>query len=157
MKTIQFYYDVVCPYAYMASQKIESIASRHNAKVEWIPVLLGGIYKSLQSEQVPSSSWAPSKVRLGLLDLQREADLQDIPLTKPKSHPQRSVNAQRLLCAVEEDQIPALTHDLYKAYWQKGEDITDPNILRTYGQKYGIFEEVWTDENIKQKRLYFND
>ena len=82
----------------MASQKIETIAKRNNSTIQWIPVLLGEIYKSLQSEQMPSSSWAPSKALLGLRDLEREARIQKIPLNKPKSHPQRSVNAQRLLC-----------------------------------------------------------
>ena len=151
MKTIQLYYDIVCPYAYMASQKIEAIAIRHHATIEWIPILLGGIYKHIQSEQVPSASWAPSKMRLGLLDLQREAEIQNIPLQKPSSHPQRSVNAQRLLCAIDDTKRAALTHDLYAAYWQRGEDITDPNILRSYAQTYGVFGDIWTDDSIKQK------
>ena len=60
----------------MASQKIETIAKRNNSTIQWIPVLLGGIYKSLQSEQMPSSSWAPSKAQLGLRDLEREARIQ---------------------------------------------------------------------------------
>ncbi len=151
MKTIQFYYDIVCPYAYMASQKIESIAKCNNSKIQWVPVLLGGIYKSLQSEQVPSASWAPSKAKLGLIDLEREARIQNIPLHKPKSHPQRSVNAQRLLCFASENVRSELTHDLYKAYWKHGEDITQEETLRKYARKYGILEDVWKKEEIKQK------
>ena len=119
-------------------------------------MLLGGIYKSLQSEQVPSSSWAPSKVRLGLLDLQREADLQNIPLKKPKSHPQRSVNAQRLFCAVEEDKIPALTHDLYKAYWQK-EKISQIQISSEHMDRNMVFLGMYGQMKISNNCLHIQN
>ena len=39
---IVFTYDVVCPYAYIASSQIQQVAARCNALVEWVPVLLGG-------------------------------------------------------------------------------------------------------------------
>ena len=41
MKEVVFYYDVVCPFAYMASRLIEGVASRNGAKILWKPVLLG--------------------------------------------------------------------------------------------------------------------
>lgn len=41
MKEITFYYDVVCPFAYMASRLVEGVAARSGATVKWTPVLLG--------------------------------------------------------------------------------------------------------------------
>ena len=41
MKEVVFYYDVVCPFAYMASRLIEGVASQNGAKILWKPVLLG--------------------------------------------------------------------------------------------------------------------
>lgn len=38
---IVFYYDVVCPFAYMTSTIVEDMARRAGATVEWTPVLLG--------------------------------------------------------------------------------------------------------------------
>ena len=105
-----------------------------------------------------------SPLPLGLLPrqvrssrLEREARIQKIPLNKPKSHPQRSVNAQRLLCFASEETRRDLTHDLYQAYWQRGEDITQEEILRKYAQKYGISEDVWKKEEIKQKLFDHTD
>ena len=40
-KEIIFYYDVICPYAYLASKLIEDVAKRNGAKLLWRPVLLG--------------------------------------------------------------------------------------------------------------------
>jgi len=41
MKHLVFYYDVVCPYAYVASTLVEQLAVRNGVKLEWKPVLLG--------------------------------------------------------------------------------------------------------------------
>ena len=41
MKEVVFYYDVVCPFAFMASKLIEGVARRTGAKIRWKPVLLG--------------------------------------------------------------------------------------------------------------------
>lgn len=40
-KKIVFYYDVVCPFAYMTSTVMEDLGKRAGATVEWTPVLLG--------------------------------------------------------------------------------------------------------------------
>ena len=39
--SFKFYYDVVCPFAYMASTVVEGMAKRCGARVDWTPVLLG--------------------------------------------------------------------------------------------------------------------
>jgi len=41
MGSVVFYYDVVCPFAYMASRLVEGIGRRAGAVVTWTPGLLG--------------------------------------------------------------------------------------------------------------------
>jgi len=41
MRELIFYYDVVCPFAYVASTLVERLALRNNVKLVWKPVLLG--------------------------------------------------------------------------------------------------------------------
>ncbi|GIT09365.1 MAG: hypothetical protein CM1200mP30_29950 [Pseudomonadota bacterium] len=48
-KQIDFYFDLVSPYSYIASMLIDDVAHRGNAKVSWKPFLLGGVLKQ----------WAP--------------------------------------------------------------------------------------------------
>lgn len=43
MKEFVFYYDVVCPFAYVASRLVEGVARRTNATIQWRPVLLGNL------------------------------------------------------------------------------------------------------------------
>lgn len=40
-KEVIFYYDVVCPFAYMASRYVERLGQKTQATVHWRPVLLG--------------------------------------------------------------------------------------------------------------------
>lgn len=39
--SFKFYYDIVCPFAYMSSTLVEGLAKRCGATVSWTPVLLG--------------------------------------------------------------------------------------------------------------------
>ena len=41
MSTVIFYYDVVCPFAYTASKRIDAVVQRLGGTVHWRPVLLG--------------------------------------------------------------------------------------------------------------------
>ena len=49
---VEFFYDLQCPWAYIASKRIELIAKRANAQVVWTPVLLGEIYRATNAPQV---------------------------------------------------------------------------------------------------------
>jgi 2-hydroxychromene-2-carboxylate isomerase len=52
-RKFKFLYDIVCPYAYMASRQVRGIAQRTGAELEYVPVLLGGLYKETK---VPCSA-----------------------------------------------------------------------------------------------------
>ena len=78
MASVDFFYDVVCPYAYLASTKIDALAQKHGVDVCWKPVLLGGIYKSLASPQIPAVQWPQVKQLLGHQDLLRQAKRKNV-------------------------------------------------------------------------------
>jgi 2-hydroxychromene-2-carboxylate isomerase len=41
--TVEFFYDIQSPRAYIASKRIEQIVRRANATIKWVPVLLDDI------------------------------------------------------------------------------------------------------------------
>ena len=49
---VEFFYDLQCPWSYIASRRIEDITKRANAQVVWTPVVLGEIYKATEAPQV---------------------------------------------------------------------------------------------------------
>ncbi|KAJ1323403.1 DsbA family protein [Microdochium nivale] len=126
--TVEFYYDIVCPFAYIASQRIAAVAAHAGATLLWRPVLLGGIYRATQAQQGAHGSASdvanPAKRAYGSRSLARACRRLGVPIAWPDkdNHPVRSVQAQRLLCALPDDPDvrAAVSHALYTIYWVQG-------------------------------------
>ena len=131
---ITFYYDVVCPYAYLASTQIEAAAARAGGEIEWVPVLLGGIFRAIGQADVPAARMPAAKQHLNLLDMKRYADYYGVPLKLHPRHPLRSVEAMRMLHTVEGAARVAMTHALYRAHFVDNRDISDRAVLADYGE-----------------------
>ncbi|MFN3202559.1 MAG: 2-hydroxychromene-2-carboxylate isomerase [Bradymonadia bacterium] len=148
--TLEFYYDIVCPYAYIASTRVEALAARAGVSLTWCPVLLGGVFKAHQSPQFPGDAMGPGKARLNLLDIHRYAAHHGVPLEMPEGHPRRTVEAMRLILAAPETVRSALSHDLFRAYWIEGADIADRSVLAGIGARHGVPIEAIDGPEIKQ-------
>ncbi len=130
---ITFYYDVVCPFAYLASTQIEAVAERAKVEIEWVPVLLGGIFRAIGQADVPAAAMPAAKQHLNLLDMKRYAAYYGVPLQLHPRHPLRSLEAMRLLHTVEGAARIALTKALYHAHFVENRDISDKAVLAEYG------------------------
>ncbi|MCU1280381.1 MAG: 2-hydroxychromene-2-carboxylate isomerase [bacterium] len=133
MQRFTSYYDVVCPYAYLASTQLEAMAARAHAEIEWVPVLLGGIFRAIGQADVPARAMPPAKQHLNLLDMKRYAAFYDVPLKLHPRHPLRSVEAMRLCHTVDGAERVALTKALYRAHFVDNRDISDRAVLADYG------------------------
>lgn len=124
------YFDVVCPFAYLASTQVEQVAREAGARLAWRPMLLGGVFRAVGSADRPAEAMAPAKVRMTAIDLARWADHWQVPLpTYPAGHPRRTVRAMRLAAlALDEGEARCaeLAHALFRAYWLSPRDLEDP-------------------------------
>src|SRR5687768_1375448 len=66
---IELFFDVVCPFAYLASTRIVAIANEAGAELVWRPVLLGGVLVSQGVDPNPMGAMPASKLRLTRLDM----------------------------------------------------------------------------------------
>ena len=55
MKKLLFFYDIVCPYAYLASLKVEDLAKRTRAELVYKPILLGGVFNKIGRDQAATA------------------------------------------------------------------------------------------------------
>lgn len=139
---VRFYFDVVCPYAYLASTQLPALCERLGAKIDYRPVLLGGILKALGSD--PGAAPA-ARLSMNRQDVQRWAEHLHVPLHFPAEHPRRTVDAMRLLCWAPAVVRPALCRALYAAYWAEGRDVADRAVLADIAASIGLDrEEAWT-------------
>lgn len=146
---LHFYYDIVCPYAYIASTRVESLAAAAGATVHWHPVLLGGIYRSVDAPDQPSAMMPSSKARLNGLDMMRQAELAGVELSLNPTHPQRSVEAMRLLNAARGETRVRLTHALYRHYHVRGGAL-DREGLAPLAAEFGVDLALIDDPGVKQ-------
>ncbi len=112
-KQIDFNFDIVSPYSYIASMLIEEVAKRGNAKVNWKPFVLGGVFNAVGTTQPPGVH--PTKKPYLLKDLQRLSEHLKIPIKFPSDFPVRTVLVMRVLCGLNAEEIPQAAQTLFKA------------------------------------------
>jgi 2-hydroxychromene-2-carboxylate isomerase len=137
--TLEFQFDVVCPYAYLASTQVEALARRRSVALRWQPVLLGGLLRATGAPDDPNQAMSAAKRRLMALDRAHTAALLGVPLREPPEHPRRTVDAMRLVLAVPDGPArAALAHALFDAYWVRGDDVADARVLGELATRHGL-------------------
>jgi len=134
----RFTYDIVCPFAYLASTRVAALAAEAGRPVTWDPVLLGGVLKALDRPDVPMEAMPAPKARLQALDIVRQASMLEVELNVPPQHPRRTVAAMRCLVAADHAKVPELTAALYRAYWVDGVDVSDIGALGAITARFGV-------------------
>lgn len=135
---LTLWFQISCPFAYIASTRVEALASRAGATLIWRPVLLGAIYRATSAPQGPAGSasdvFNPTKKAVTAASMQRTIRRYGIKYNPPPHHPRKTVNALRLLYAVQGEERKVLSKKLFEAYWVEGRDVSDDreliNILR---------------------------
>jgi 2-hydroxychromene-2-carboxylate isomerase len=134
-RTLDFWFDYTCPYAYIASTQVEALAARLGARLTWQPMLLGGVFRVNDTPQNLSEVLLPPKATHNALDFARWAALFGVPLSKPAEHPMRSVEALRATIVAGVD--PNVVKGFYRAYWVEGrrpsEEATIRDVVRAAG------------------------
>jgi 2-hydroxychromene-2-carboxylate isomerase len=126
---VDFYFDVSCPYAYLASERIEATCARIGATLEWKPMLLGGVFRAIGEGDGPMAKQPAAKTAHTIRDALRWAERREIPLSFPAAHPMRTVRALRVLLGLPRERWPDAIHALYRAYWVRNEDITRDDVI----------------------------
>ncbi|TAK19478.1 MAG: 2-hydroxychromene-2-carboxylate isomerase [Myxococcaceae bacterium] len=127
-RRLDFWFDYTCPYAYLASTQVESLARRTGDELRWRPMLLGGVFRANATPQKLFATLSPQKAKHNADDLKRWSREFDAPLRMPPGHPMRSVEALRATLATGCD--PAVIHGFFRAYWVDNREISDPATMR---------------------------
>jgi 2-hydroxychromene-2-carboxylate isomerase len=128
-RTLEVYWDFSSPFAYLGSTQVEALAKRAGARVEWHPILLGGLFRSIGTPDVPLATFPAAKQRFLLNDLHRWAAFWGVPFRFPSRFPTNSLKALRTYLALPEERRARFRDATFRAYWAEDRDISDDAVL----------------------------
>jgi 2-hydroxychromene-2-carboxylate isomerase len=126
-KSLDFWFDYTCPYAYLGSTQAPALAARMGVPLTYRPLLLGGVFRANDTPQKLFATLAPSKAAHNMADMQRWAKRFGVTLKMPPDHPMRSVDALRATLVTGID--PRVVDAFFRAYWVDNEDIADRAVI----------------------------
>ncbi len=136
MATLEFFYDFVSPYSYLASTRVEAEAARVGGTVRFRPFLLGGVFNAT-GNRAPIEN--PAKGRHLATDLGRWAKRLGVPFAWPAQFPLLTVLPLRAAFAAERaGKLVPYTHAMFRAYWAEGRDISSPGVVQEAAASAGL-------------------
>ena len=145
---IEFFFDCSSPWTYLAFRAVQPLAKALQATISWRPVLVGGIFNSVnQGIYTAREDLTTPKNRYVLKDLQdcaREAGLTIV--FPPKVFPVNSVKAMRGCLWMARDaeargvKNPCLdfVEATFAAYFTRQEDISQDDVLAAICAQSGV-------------------
>lgn len=126
MTTINYFYSLISPYTYLAGDRLEEIAARHGATIDYRPVNFLEIMPETGGVPVPKRH--PFRQAYRLQELKRHREREDMPLNLTPAHwPVDVTEASASVIAVagQGGDAGALSRAFLRAVWAEDRDISN--------------------------------
>ena len=118
MKSVEFFYDLVSPYSYLAYARAVRICDEQDAELVLRPMLLGAVHKSA-GVKAPIEIEAKSRYQMG--DIHRWAEYYELSLDFPDPFPFRTLKTMRAaMYGGERGTLEAFTREGFSLFWEEG-------------------------------------
>lgn len=155
-RVVGFTFDYSSPFAYLGSTQLAAITARTGARFELRPVLLGAIFKSIGTANVPLFAMPAPKQRMMPFELARWSDHFGVPFKFASRFPQNTVKALRMTIAAPDAKREALFHALFRTIWADDGDLASDDDLRRVATEVGLDAEeamAWTSSEAMKTAL----
>jgi 2-hydroxychromene-2-carboxylate isomerase len=154
-KTVEFYFDVGSPAAYIAFKRLPGICEKAHARLEYKPMLLGGVFQAT-GNQSPVS--VPAKGRYIMVDFERFARRHGIEFRHNPFFPINTLTLMRGAAGLqlrEPTRLLPYLDAVYRAIWVDGKDMNDPavvgGVLKAAGFDPGKLLALTADPEVKER------
>jgi len=134
-KQIDFYFDIISPYSYLAHQKIRN---NKNVNFSYKPILVGGLH-NLQGITAPA--FIKSKLKHMISDCSLIAKKNRFDFIWNSKFPINSLNVMRGYIFINDEIKDLYLNKMFDAYWKKDLDTSNEKILKS------ILEECKINSN----------
>ena len=141
MAKLEFHFDFGSPNAYLSHLVIPEIEKRTGVKFEYVPVLLGGVFKATNNRS-PAQSLAGIKNKPEYERLEMNRFIKRHGVTRFKSNPFFPVNTLMMMRgAIAARQLGVFERyvdEMFRNMWGDPKKMDDPNIYRTALDEAGL-------------------
>ncbi len=156
ISAIDFYFDFISPYSYLAHQKLKKLDKDNKININYKPILLGGLHKL---GEITAPAFNERKMKNMKNDCELIAKKNKINFKWNEKFPINSLYLMRGYLVIEDVIKNDYFNTCFDSYWKENEDISDERIINQILQKCKIennkfFKDI-KDTNIKDelKRL----
>jgi 2-hydroxychromene-2-carboxylate isomerase len=128
-RTIEFLFDFGSPTTYLAHTQLPRIARETGARVDYVPMLLGGVFKATGNQ---SPVMVPAKGRWMGGDLARFARRYGVPFTFNSNFPINTLTLMRGAVGLQmrqPDRFMAYVDAVFRAMWVEPVNMGDPAVV----------------------------
>jgi len=153
-KTVEFYFDVGSPAAYLAWTQLPRLCAQRDAELVYKPMLLGGVFKATGNA---SPATIPAKGRYVDMDYRRYARRYGVPLTINPHFPIITLYLMRVITGVQmrqPERLLALLKAAFEALWVDALNLNQPELTMATLTKAGFeaseIEALVSDPVVKE-------
>ncbi len=132
--SVRFLYDFGSPNAYLSHRVIPAIEQRTGVAFTYVPILLGGLFR-LANNRSPVEVFADVKNKLAYESLEMQRFIRRHGLDAYRHNPHFPVNTLQLMrgaaAAALDGGLPAYNEAVFKAMWEDGRKMDDPEVIRS--------------------------
>lgn len=138
---VEFHFDFGSPNAYLSHLIIPRIEQRSGAKFEYVPILLGGVFK-LTNNRSPVESYAGIRNKLPYEQLETRRFIAKHGIANFTFNPFFPVNTLALMRgAIAAQRVGVFVHyvdEMFRHMWAQPRKMDDPEVLRATLQERGF-------------------
>ena len=158
-KEVDYYFDCISPAAYISWARLPDLIEETHAKVNYKPMLLGGVFKATGNS---SPITVPAKGAYVFEDFKRWAKRYDVPYVVNDKFPINSLYLMRGIIAYKDDlRFMSLVNAIFDAMWVSNKDLTDSEVVAQVVASANIdpvhFAEAINDPLSKQALIEATD
>ena len=135
IKSIDFYFDFISPYSYLAHKKIQVIKKEKNIIFNYKPILIGGLH-NLQGITAPAFIKPKLNHMISDCDLLAKKDKSNFIWNS--KFPINSLNIMRGYVFINNEYKDLYLNVIFDAYWKDDLDTSNKKILETLVEKCKI-------------------
>ena len=149
IKSIDFYFDFISPYSYLAHKEIKTLKDKKNIIFNYKPILVGGLH-NLQGITAPA--FIKPKLKHMISDCDLIAKKNKSTFIWNSKFPINSLNILRGYLFINDETKDLYLNVIFDAYWKDDLDTSNEKILETLIEKCKIKSNTFFD-GIKDPKI----